>query len=186
MIDTAPESGACNTNQCKTTIFYQIVATATITQTGILLPIRIAGTKHFLIQFDENVFALVPFNAFLCTWKRIRVSNNVDDKDIKSLPMCYLLIIGTVAVCRIAVPVWPESLISVLPHPAITPLRPVRSIFDDGKQIGRMWLLCNEKTNKCHVVYFSMSHADKRFNYANKCKPYEYVVGTVNWSRARS
>lgn len=67
MIDTAPESGACNTNQCKTTIFYQIVATATITQTGILLPIRIAGTKHFLIQFDENVFALVPFNAFLCT-----------------------------------------------------------------------------------------------------------------------
>lgn len=56
---------------------------------------------------------------------------------MKKLIKIHLLIIGTEAVCRIAVPVWPE-LKSVLPHPAMMPRRPVRSIFFVGKQIGKM------------------------------------------------
>lgn len=45
---------------------------------------------------------------------------------------------GTEAVCRIAVPVWPEMSDEVLPHPAIMPRRAVRSMFVVGKQIGKM------------------------------------------------
>lgn len=52
----------------------------------------------------------------------------------------YILIIGTEAVRRIAVPVWPEVK-SVLPHPAMWPHRPVRSIFFVGKHIGKIWLV---------------------------------------------
>lgn len=49
---------------------------------------------------------------------------------------------GTEAVCRIAVPVCPdERSDEVLPHPAIIPVRPVRSMFVVGKQIGKMWFL---------------------------------------------
>lgn len=47
---------------------------------------------------------------------------------------------GTEADCRMAVPVCPE-LKSVFPHPAIMPRRPMRSIDEDGKQIGKIWFL---------------------------------------------
>lgn len=54
----------------------------------------------------------------------------------------FILIIGTEAVCKIAVPVCPEERSEdVLPQPAIIPRRPVRSMFVVGKQIGKMWFL---------------------------------------------
>lgn len=51
-----------------------------------------------------------------------------------------LLIIGTEAVCKIAVPVCPDDRSDdVFPHPAIIPRRrSVRSIFVVGKHIGKM------------------------------------------------
>lgn len=46
---------------------------------------------------------------------------------------------GTEAVCKIAVPRFPEERSDeVLPHPAITPVRLVRSMLFVGKQIGKM------------------------------------------------
>lgn len=47
---------------------------------------------------------------------------------------------GTDALCKMLVPVCP-MLAFVLPHPAIIPFLPVRSIEEVGKQMGRMWFL---------------------------------------------
>lgn len=61
----------------------------------------------------------------------------------------YIPIMGTEAVCKIAVPVWPEERSDdVLPHPAIMPRRPVRSIFVVGRQIGKIWFLCKKRATQ--------------------------------------
>lgn len=51
-----------------------------------------------------------------------------------------LLMIGTDALCRILVPVWP-MFVCVLPHPAIKPFRPVKLFRMVGKHMGMMWFL---------------------------------------------
>lgn len=86
---------------------------------------------------------------------------------------------GTEAVCRIAVPVCPdERSDEVLPQPAIIPVRPVRSMFVVGKQIGKMWFLkCTHK--KQWIGRFDSS-------IGVEWKTYVKVVGIVSCSKAKS
>lgn len=91
-------------------------------------------TRMYLQNKENGIFSLSTFSLKL-----------------NSKILCSL-IIGTVAVCRMAVPVCP-MLMSTLPQPAISPRRPVSLIGLAGKQMGWMWfLMCRENMNKL-VLY---------------------------------
>lgn len=67
MVNATTESSAGDSNQSVFAIFHQNESTAAVAQTGILFPVRVARTKHLLIQFDENVLLFMPIDAFRCT-----------------------------------------------------------------------------------------------------------------------
>lgn len=112
-----------------------------LTQTRVLMPVRVTGAEHFIVQLDIDVFAFVPIDAFVGACSADRSKNL--EFNFMSIWWCSLvhsLMIGTVAVCNIAVPVCP-MLISILPQPAIRPRRPVKVMCVVGRQIGCMWFL---------------------------------------------
>lgn len=134
MINAATKAGTRDAHQrVPTARISHNQRSARVTETSVLVAVRMARTEHLVEQFDVDLLALMPFDAVIGAWQM-----DMSKRFVQYIQnMLLSLIIGTAALCNKLVPVCP-MFACVLPQPAITPFRPTISRRLDGRHIGNM------------------------------------------------